>query len=170
MSSHSPTKHARKKFRSYSPIGWVPCPETSFCGLRRWWQVKEQYDNVNYRRHCHNLAQLVGALVEPYFREGYTIYLLGLGISPSCGVRMTQSDPNFGGKPYAVPEQASVVHGAGVWIEELVAELEHRKIVHRRLDVAPVLLYYAPRLPVGIVYPNNKAAALEELREFLDGR
>ena len=80
---------------------------------------------------------------------------------------MTQSDPNFGGKPYAVPDQATVIEGAGVWIEELTAELKRRTITHRRLDIAPVLIYFSARLPAGVTYPSSEGAALQELKEFL---
>ncbi len=141
-----------RKFKIFQ----LPCVETSFCGLRRWWQVKEQYDNVNFRRHCRKLAKLSVDYLEKYSVEGFKIYVLGLGISPSCGVRMTQSNPEWGGRPFNVTSEANVAEGRGVWIEELEKELKERKINYKLTDIPPVLLYPEYRVPKGTIYPETK--------------
>jgi predicted secreted protein len=40
----------------------IPCPETSYVGLKRWWFTKELYDSVSYRRHCRRIAKAVSEL------------------------------------------------------------------------------------------------------------
>jgi len=82
----------------------LPCPETAFTGVSRWWFVYEQYDSVNYRRHCARIARAVSKLVKPYSENGYDIVLLGLGISPSCGVRMRQTNKQWRGRPFDVSD------------------------------------------------------------------
>jgi hypothetical protein len=37
-----------------------------------------------------------------------------MGLSPSCGFRMTQSDPSWGGKPFDVPLTPPAIVGRGV--------------------------------------------------------
>jgi len=36
----------------------LPCPETTFLGLKRWGMTREQYDTPFYRSHCRNILQL----------------------------------------------------------------------------------------------------------------
>lgn len=146
----------------------LPCPEVSFTGTARWWYVYEQYDSAAYRRHCANLAEAVAGLVGPYAARGYRIVVLGLGISPSCGVRMRQTGKDWRGKPFDVGDRASVEEGEGVWMQELEKALEEAGVSFRMLDVPPVLLYLPERVPRARAYPSTKEGALKEFREFLE--
>lgn len=94
----------------------LPCPETSFTKVARWWFVYEQYDSVNYRRHCAKLAKAMAGLVKPFSDRGYDAVVVGLGISPSGGVRMRQTNNAWRGRPFDVGDSASVEEGKGVWI------------------------------------------------------
>jgi len=146
----------------------LPCPETSFTGVRRWWFVYEQYDSVNYRRHCARLGQLSTRLVEPYYAMGYEIVIIGLGISPTCGVRMRQENNEWKGKPFDVGDRATVREGQGVWIQELTKALDRKKISYRMTDVAPILLYAHERAPKAKDYPKSEEEAWAELDQFLE--
>jgi predicted secreted protein len=146
----------------------LPCPETSFTGVARWWFVYEQYDSVNYRRHCSKLAKSTAQLVKPYSAKGYDIVLLGLGTSPSCGVRMRQTNKAWRGRPFDVGDSASVEEGKGVWIQELEDALQKEEIPFRLLDVPPVLLYPPGRVPRVPDYPVTEDAAWKELKGFLE--
>lgn len=66
--------------------------------------------------------------------------LIGAGISPSCGVRMTQTNEAWGGRPFNVDDKPRVRLGPGVFIEELENALKARGIDYKIIDVAPVLI------------------------------
>lgn len=146
----------------------LPCPEVSFNGVPRWWFVYEQYDSVGYRRHCAGLAKMAAELAKPYSKQGYDIVLIGLGISPSCGVRMRQSNSDWRGKPFDVGDRASVGSGEGVWIQELEVALRKAGVRFRMTDVPPVLLYLPKRVPEAPEYPQTEDGAWLELKRFLE--
>jgi predicted secreted protein len=117
-------------------IEQLPCPETLFMGLTRWWTTKEIYDNPGYRRHCASLAKFTADVAERYHRAGYEIVLVGLDGSPSSGVRFTgSSEPVWGGRPNARLEEYRIVPGRGIWIEELLRELYSRGIKVRATGI-----------------------------------
>jgi len=154
--------------QSHYELMQLPCPETSFTGLARWWFVYEQYDSVNYRRHCAKLARATAELVKPYSKKGYDIVIVGLGISPSCGVRMRQTNKAWRGRPFSVDDTASVEDGKGVWMQELEKALTSVGVNFRSLDMAPVLLYPPGRVPKVSEYPSSEANAWKELKDFLE--
>jgi len=106
----------------------LPCPEMLYLGVNRWWHTRDQYDTPGFRRHCRRLAKMVADLMEYYLRRGLAIVLIGIDGSPSCGVNLTGRNPYWGGEPRAFAEQYQVVEGTGVWIEELLKEVERRGI------------------------------------------
>jgi len=106
----------------------LPCPEMLYLGMNRWWHTRDQYDTPGFRRHCRRLAKMVADLMEYYLRRGHAIVLIGIDGSPSCGVNLTGRNPYWGGEPRASAEQYQVVEGTGVWIEELLKEVERRGI------------------------------------------
>jgi predicted secreted protein len=111
--------------------GWeiqqLPCPEMSFLGVSRWWQSREQYDTAGYRRHCRALAKSVVDLAELHIAHAYDIVVIGLDGSPSSGVRLTSTKPEWGGRPEgAIAGGSSRRPGMGVWMEELKTEFEAR--------------------------------------------
>lgn len=109
-------------------IEQLPCPETLYLGVKRWWHSKDLYDNPGFRKHCRALAKHVVDLMEHYIKKGFEIVLIGLDGSPSCGINLTGRNPYWGGRPQASIEQYQVVSGMGVWMEELLAEVEKRRI------------------------------------------
>jgi len=90
----------------------MPCAEMGSCGMRRWGQTREQYENVAFRRLCARLADETLAQVQEYRRCGYEILgVVGVDGSPTCGVAKSASG-HWGGE-YAPAEWAGVVSSAG---------------------------------------------------------
>lgn len=99
-------------------IQQMPCPEMTFLGANRWWQVREQYDTPGYRAHCRRLAESVALLLKAALGGGCDdLILLGVEGSGSSAIALTGVGPRWGGRPEDIPWEP--VKGAGVWIEEL---------------------------------------------------
>jgi predicted secreted protein len=121
--------------------GWtirqLPCPELGFGGLQRFWAVREQYDTPAYRAHCHRLAAAVADLVAADLAGGGEAVFIGVDGSPSMGVHVTASDPDWGGQPSRTGDAVyPVVPGAGLFTEALLAELADRGVVVRAMGLA----------------------------------
>ncbi|MEI8216486.1 MAG: CD3072 family TudS-related putative desulfidase [Eubacteriales bacterium] len=104
----------------------LPCPETTFAGIRRWGQVKEQYDTPYFRKHCKELFMPFLDQIVDYHNNGYTIRaIIGIDGSPSCGVHKTCSSRVWGGEIGNGNEIESkikdlkMVEGKGIFIEEI---------------------------------------------------
>ncbi len=108
----------------------LPCPEVGFAGLNRFSQVIEQYDTAAYRRHCRTLAATVADQIDRYPGHGFRLVLLGIDGSPSCGVDITGTNPDWKGYPGSAPIGAAypIGEGSGVFIQELKAELKAREM------------------------------------------
>ena len=105
----------------------MPCPETLYMGNQRWYNSRNLYDNVGYRRFCRKLAEPMADYMENYIRIGYeSVGILTCDGSPSCGITKSSYCEDWGGKPKAV--ERILVDKSGVCMEELTAELEARKI------------------------------------------
>jgi len=106
----------------------LPCPEVGFAGLNRFSQVIEQYDTALYRRHCRTLAAQVADQIDRYPGHGYRLVLLGIDGSPSCGVELTGTSPDWKGYPGSAPvgDAYPIAPGSGIFVQELKAELEKR--------------------------------------------
>jgi len=105
----------------------LPCPETTFSGLRRWWQVREQYDTPEYRAHCRRILQPVINQISEYQKEGYEVVIIGVDGSPSCGVRFSGSSKEWGGAPEIPREQMTnypTTNKPGIFMEELIAMIK----------------------------------------------
>jgi len=73
-------------------IEQMPCPEIYTAGIRRWWQVSEQYNTSGYIRSFTFLANIVLDLIEDYIRSNFKVVLIGVDGSPTCGVNYTDTD------------------------------------------------------------------------------
>ena len=109
----------------------LPCPEMTFLGLKRWGMSKEQYDHVNYRRHCREiLAPLVDQLQE-YSKNGYELEaVVGVDGSPSCGVNFSYVG-YCGGMVDQAREQVKLLRQVpeqGVFMEELTRLLKEKNL------------------------------------------
>ncbi len=136
----------------------LPCPEASYLGLRRWWFVKEQYDNAMFRKFCRKLAICVREIL----KENGIVQpkLVGLGLSPSCAYREVQSDPSWGGRPFEVDITKNLRPGMGIWSEELLNALEELRPEH--YDISPAMIYPRGRAEHARLYPKTIEGALKE--------
>ena len=115
----------------------LPCPEIAFAGTRRWSQVIEQYDTPKYRDHCKDLAIRSIDQIDHFLRDSaFTLVLIGLEGSPSCGVQLTGSSSEWQGYPGAVEMNGKypVTKGTGLFMQAL-----QREIASRGLIVPPML-------------------------------
>jgi predicted secreted protein len=115
----------------------LPCPEIAFAGIRRWSQVIEQFDTPAYRNHCKDLAARSIDQIEHYLRYGlFTLVMIGVEGSPSCGVHLTGSSLEWQGYPGAVELNGKypVKEGTGLFMKEI-----QKEITARGLSVPPIL-------------------------------
>jgi predicted secreted protein len=108
----------------------MPCPEMTYLGNMRWGQVKDQYNNPMFRRHCQRIAERIVDEVENYRQCGYQILgFVMMDGSPVCGLNRTPrpKDPNvlWGGMAWYVPE-SEYREGKGNFCEVLQSELARR--------------------------------------------
>lgn len=142
----------------------LPCPEAVYLGLRRWWYVKEQYSNALFRELCEKMAVGISEiLVENKIKE---FKLIGLGISPSCGYRETQSDPSWGGRPREIDVESNLTIGSGVLIETLEKVFRKYRFIFEIYDLPPSLIYPGERIGIK-KYPRSFEDSVKELSEFL---
>lgn len=107
----------------------MQCPETLYLGVQRWWATKNLYDNVGFRPFCRNLAKQIVDYMVAYEQVDYeTVAVLCCDGSPTCGYKLTGWDENWGGPPADLDFNETLVEGSGVYIEELIKEIEERNI------------------------------------------
>jgi predicted secreted protein len=107
----------------------MPCPETLYLGIDRWWCTKNLYDNAGFREFCRSLAKQMTDYMENYEKAGYeTVAILSSNGSPTCGVTLTSWSEDWGGKPKEVDYGVALTAGTGVYIEELKKEIQSRNI------------------------------------------
>ncbi|MEI8003529.1 MAG: hypothetical protein WCG94_04275, partial [Methanothrix sp.] len=112
-------------FQPEGPTVQLPCPEALYLGLERWAVTKNQLDVPQFRRFCRSLIKHYVDLLEMLAHEGASLRIVGVAGSPSCGVETTSSGYTGG----RVREQSHAhVAGRGVFMEELLAELERRGV------------------------------------------
>ncbi len=103
----------------------LPCPEAIFFGMKRREITKDQLDHPAYRRFCREIFTHFADLLEDLAASGVKIKIFGVPKSPSCGVEIT----SVGGEPGKVKEfHHRHVPGPGVFMEEIIKELERRGI------------------------------------------
>jgi predicted secreted protein len=118
----------------------MPCPEMTYLGNMRWGQVKDQYNNPMFRRHCQRLAETVVDMAENYLQCGYRVHgFVMMDGSPVCGLNRTPRPKNglrWGGMAWYVPE-SEYLPGKGNYCEVLQDELQRRGLGHLPLVASP---------------------------------
>jgi predicted secreted protein len=103
----------------------LPCPESMYLGMRRREITKDQLDHPAYRRFCRKIFTPFADMLEDLAANGVSIRIIGVPKSPSCGVKIT----SVGGEPGKAKEfHHSHVPGQGVFMEEIIKELEKRGV------------------------------------------
>jgi predicted secreted protein len=113
------------EFRQSGPLIQLPCPEALYLGLDRWAVTRNQLDVPKFRRFCRSMITHYADLLEMRAKRGSRIKIMGISGSPSCGI-ITTSSGYTGGRVREV--QHEHVPGRGVFMEELLAELERRGV------------------------------------------
>ena len=119
-------------FRPEGPTVQLPCPEALYLGLERWAVTRNQLDVPQFRRFCRSLIEQYVDLLQMLAREGAKLHIVGVAGSPSCGVETTSS--GYTGGRVRECEHAHV-SGRGVFMEELLAELERRGVAARAEEI-----------------------------------
>ncbi|NLF97607.1 MAG: DUF523 domain-containing protein [Candidatus Riflebacteria bacterium] len=117
--------------RRGSGIIQLPCPETTFLGLKRWGMTREQYDTPFYRSHCRSILQPYMQQIEDYLANGYNIEeIVGVDGSPSCGVNLTCAGYCGGEMDDAARQHHNLreISGRGIMMEVLVELLAEKGI------------------------------------------
>jgi predicted secreted protein len=118
----------------------MPCPEMTYLGNMRWGQVKDQYNNPMFRRHCQRIAETVVDMAENYLQCGYQVIgFVMMDGSPVCGLNRTprpKNDKQWGGMAWYVPE-SEYLPGKGNYCEVLQEELHRRGLGHLPFVAAP---------------------------------
>ncbi len=105
----------------------MPCPETLYMGNQRWWNSRNLYDNVGYRRFCRQLAGQMADYLQNYENVAYEVVaILTCDGSPTCGINKSSYCEDWGGRPKEVPRV--LVDKPGIFIEELQAEVAERQL------------------------------------------
>ena len=120
------------QFRPEGPVIQLPCPEALYMGLDRWAVTSNQLDVPEFRRFCRSLIVHYADLLEMLARQGKRIKIVGLAGSPSCGVSTTSL--GYGGGRVRECEHEHVA-GKGVFMEELMLELERRGVAFRAEEI-----------------------------------
>lgn len=109
----------------------LPCPEMMMYGIKRWGHVKDQFDNMVYRKKCRELLVDYIYQIDMYIKSGYDIRgIIGVDGSPSCGYNLTCTSDNWCGELSGCDNLSKklgdikMVNEKGVFIEELVMLLE----------------------------------------------
>lgn len=125
-------------------------------GLKRWWYVREQYDNPKFRDVSRKAIESVLDQVEGLIKDGCKVVLIGLDGSPSCGVMSSGSDPRWGGKPEIVKGDYPQTNKSGIFIEILREGIKERG------------LHPLKEIGAGFDMPNfDKSKISNEIEDFL---
>jgi len=109
----------------------LPCPETAYFGLNRWEITVEQLEIPNYRSFCQKIFRPTGDIIRMLYGEGYSINLIGVPGSPSCGAK-TISTGFDGGRLREVDH----VHtqGSGIFFYEIMKEFERKGLQYNIIE------------------------------------
>jgi predicted secreted protein len=119
-------------FRPEGPVVQLPCPEALYLGLERWAVTRNQLDVPQFHRFCRALIEDYADLLQMLARQSASLRIVGLAGSPSCGV-ITTSSGYTGGRVREC--EHTHVAGRGVFMEELLAELERRGVAFQAEEV-----------------------------------
>lgn len=112
----------------------LPCPESTFLGLKRWGMTSEQYDTPAFRRHCASILEPAIDQLEDAIENGVEVLgIVGVKGSPSCGISATCR--GYRGGSAGCSQEAFRAPGAGIFIEVLRQALANRGLNLPMADV-----------------------------------
>lgn len=113
------------QFKPEGPLIQLPCPEALYLGADRWAVTRNQLEVPEFLRFCRSLVVHYADLIQMMALKGLSVNIVGVAGSPSCGI-LTTSVGYRGGRVQESPHQQ--IPGRGVFMEELISELERRGI------------------------------------------
>jgi predicted secreted protein len=123
--------------RGYGVIQ-LPCPETIYLGLKRWWMSREQYDTASYREFSRRILEPYIKLLEELVKDGCEYIIIGIEGSPSCAVKVTTSNPCWFGEPHIDKcPPSGKISSPGVFIE-MFLEMIREKGLREPLELLEV--------------------------------
>lgn len=109
--------------------------ENIIFGYNRWGHVKEQFDTEFYRKTSRDYLKPIILELKDYVKNDFRILaVVGIDGSPSCGVNLTCSAPNWGGEISSIENLQEVkkdlkyLYTSGVFMEELNDLLKNNNI------------------------------------------
>lgn len=120
------------EFSPAGPTMQLPCPEALHLGTERWAVTRNQLDVPQFRQFCRSLIVHYADLLEMLAKEGVRVRVVGVAGSPSCGVQTT-SFGYAGGRVHEAEHEH--VPGRGIFMEELIGEMERRGIPYEAEEV-----------------------------------
>lgn len=109
----------------------LPCPEASYYGMRRWGHVREQFDNIYFKKHCQNILKPIIEQIQDYYKNEYSLeYIIGINGSPSCGIDISCSSQEWKGEISKresiekLKESLNYDNKPGIFMEELIELLK----------------------------------------------
>lgn len=133
----------------------MPCPEMYAAGLNRWGHVKEQYENSGYKRSFREAADFLLNSIEDYVTHDYQIVIVGIEGSPSCGITISESNPNWGGSfEESQGRDFEQIHAGGAFVDILF-----EKILLRGWNLFPSIGIFSDK--------KGRAASVKNLDKFL---
>ena len=120
------------EFSPAGPTMQLPCPEALYLGTERWAVTRNQLDVPQFRQFCRSLIVHYADLLEMLAKEGVRVRVVGVAGSPSCGVQTT-SFGYAGGRVHEAEHEH--VPGRGIFMEELIGEMERRGIIFDREEI-----------------------------------
>lgn len=142
----------------------LPCPETIYLGLKRWWMSKDQYDTESYRKMARSLLEPYVTLLKELVKDGCRYIVLGVKGSPSCALEVTSVNPEWGGEPN-VSMGTMKVKGVGVFMEEFL------KLIAEHSIPEPMMLLDVDHREIAEKgLPEELEKRIRELSRFLEKR
>lgn len=114
----------------------LPCPEFTMYGAKRWGHVKNQFDNIFFRKHCKAILQPVIEQIIEYYTNKEKFEIIGIVAidgSPSCGYNFTCKG-DYGGELGGCKllnekiKSIALENNPGVFMEELKKLLDENNL------------------------------------------
>ena len=121
------------EFRPGGPVIQLPCPEALYMGLDRWAVTRNQLDVPEFRRFCRSLISSLRRPSGDAGPAGEADQDRGTGGEPELRRRYYEHVATRAGA--CVSAEHEHVPGKGVFMEELIAELERRGVAFRAEEV-----------------------------------
>lgn len=110
----------------------LPCPEFLMYGINRNGFARSQFDNVFFKEKCREILKPIILQIEEYLsseKDDFTIEIIGINGSPSCGVDFSYDAKNAEGEAELSKNKVSFMNNnKGIFMEILENMLKEKDI------------------------------------------